>query len=109
MTTRTTTPRTPKPAFELGLWQADRTAPVLLDGQEVGRLVRLFDWYDLRFASGLSWAGGKKISKALDTFAYVWRTRPDARPADPRSASERAQDADWADEQDTIASLRASL
>lgn len=66
-----------RPQLELGSWQPDRTAPVLCAGQEVGRIVQLFGWYDLRFANGEVWAGGKTISKALATFAYVADLHPE--------------------------------
>jgi hypothetical protein len=66
-----------RPTLELGPWAPDRTAPILHDGQEVGRLVQCFSWYDLRFPSGEVWAGGKAISKALATFAYVADLHPE--------------------------------
>jgi hypothetical protein len=68
-----------KPAITLGAWQPDRSAPLLLDGQPIGKIVQSFGWYDLKFDTGLLWAGGKTLSKALATAAFVYRTRPDAR------------------------------
>lgn len=70
-----------RPKLSLGPWQSDRTAPILdASGQPVAKLIQGWGWYDIEFNTGLVWPGAKKVSKALDTAAFVYATRPAARP-----------------------------
>lgn len=68
-----------KPTATIGAWQPDRTAPLFVNGEPVGKIIQLWGWYDLEFATGLRWAGGKTITKALSNAAIVYRTYPEAR------------------------------
>jgi hypothetical protein len=123
MTATTTRKRQPRPTVVLGLWQPDRTAPILLDGEVIGKLCQGWGWYDIEFSTGLVWPGAKKISRALDTAAFIYATRPAARPGgdvhdhrflrstdeDPRTPQQRERDAaadDWAAQ---VSDLRASM
>lgn len=69
----TTTKRTPAPAFTLGAWRPDNTAPVIdASGQPVGRVVQIYGWYDIDVPDingrPVRIVGGKKLERALRRF-----------------------------------------